>query len=121
MDPTVVDVHVASLRPRYQNLSEWMSDPTHVYIGRRGVVFIDGQRFPKQDSIWANPFKMSKTFSRDQVIQMYEKYIRQRLVENPELMNSLRQLQGKVLGCWCRPEPCHGDVLVRLYREVTQQ
>jgi hypothetical protein len=29
-------------------------------------------------------------------------------------MASLDELRGLVLGCWCAPRPCHGDVLVRL-------
>ena len=27
------------------------------------------------------------------------------------------ELTGKILGCWCNPEPCHGHVLVKLYKE----
>ena len=30
------------------------------------------------------------------------------------LLAALPELQGKVLGCWCAPLPCHGDVLVEL-------
>ena len=28
-------------------------------------------------------------------------------------MGALSELRGKTLGCWCAPEPCHGDVLAR--------
>ena len=24
------------------------------------------------------------------------------------------ELKGKTLGCWCKPYPCHGDVLAEL-------
>lgn len=24
------------------------------------------------------------------------------------------ELEGKNLGCWCKPEACHGDILVEL-------
>ena len=27
-------------------------------------------------------------------------------------MDSLLELKGKTLGCWCKPEDCHGDILV---------
>lgn len=37
--------------------------------------------------------------------------------ENQELMNSLHELGGKTLGCWCRPEDCHGDILLKLLKE----
>lgn len=34
---------------------------------------------------------------------------------------SLLELNGKVLGCWCKKrgdEPCHGDVIVKLIEEL---
>lgn len=50
-----------------KNLKEWMNDPNNVYIERRGIVFIDGKRFPEQDSPYANPFKVGKDGTRDEV------------------------------------------------------
>jgi hypothetical protein len=44
---TVVCVKVDFIRPEYKNLEEWMRNPNNVYIGRSGVVFINGERFPK--------------------------------------------------------------------------
>ena len=38
--------------------------------------------------------------------------------DNPLLYNSLMELDGKVLGCWCEPSPCHGHALVQLINEV---
>lgn len=32
-------------------------------------------------------------------------------------MSDLHAVQGKVLGCWCKPRDCHGDILVELVRE----
>lgn len=64
-------------------------------------------------SKWANPFRIGKDGTREEVIEKYRAY----LLKNKELMASLHELDGKVLGCWCkspeRPEtPCHGDVLI---------
>ena len=54
----VVNVKVKFIRPLgYDNLQEWCQDLQNVYVGRRGVVFVDRQRFPKQDSPFCNPFK----------------------------------------------------------------
>lgn len=39
---------------------------------------------------------------------------RRYLMSSPELLADLHQLKGKVLGCWCKPGPCHGDILVSL-------
>jgi len=58
-------------------------------------------------SKWGNPFKDG---TRKQVIEKYRKYI----LSNKELLDSLGELEGKILGCWCKPKSCHGDVLVEL-------
>jgi len=78
-------------------------DPFDIYIGR--------------PSKWGNPFPL--TSSRIAVISAYHDWIR----DQPELMKAIEdgELAGKVLGCWCRPLPCHGDVLIELdeLREAT--
>jgi hypothetical protein len=28
-----------------------------------------------------------------------------------------RELKGKVLGCWCSPKACHGDILAKIANE----
>ena len=55
-----------------------------------------------------NPYSIGKDGSRKDVIEKYRKY----LLSNKKLLNDLHELEGKVLGCWCKPKPCHGDVLV---------
>lgn len=113
------NVKVEYIRPNYQNLKEWMDDPNNVYIGRKGVVFIDGERFPKNDSIWCNPYKITKENTREQVLILYETYIRNKIkLENLE--KKLLELKGKNLGCWCKPESCHGDILVKLIDELNK-
>jgi hypothetical protein len=71
----------------------------HVYIGR--------------PSKWGNPFVLGRDGDRAEVIALYERW----LCANEALMADLGELRGKVLGCWCAPRPCHGDVLVRLANE----
>jgi hypothetical protein len=40
---------------------------------------------------------------------------REHLAGQPELVaRARREFRGKILGCWCKPEACHGDVLVEL-------
>ena len=42
---------------------------------------------------------------------MYTEYI----MNKPELLKLIpKELKGKRLGCWCKPLPCHGDVLAEL-------
>jgi hypothetical protein len=82
--------------------------PYDIYIGR--------------PSKWGNPYSHLedkdtlaefKVNTRKEAIESYEKWIRQ----NKELMDSLYELDGKVLGCWCKPLSCHGDVLIKLLKE----
>lgn len=111
---SIVNCKVANIRPEYNNLREWMDDPNNIYIGRAGIVFIDNKRFPKTSSKFANPYKIGKDGTRDQVIQKYKIYIKEKLQNDIALREELIKLKGKNLGCWCFPEPCHGNVLLEL-------
>lgn len=69
-------------------------------------------------SKWANPYRMGPDLPTPKhVLDKYEAYVRSK----PELMNALPELGGKRIGCWCKPKPCHGDVLVKLYKEWSDQ
>ena len=81
--------------------------PYDVYIGR--------------PSKWGNPFthlKDGKTLakhivgSRDEAVEAYREWITNG--EGKHLMKDLPELKNKVLGCWCHPQSCHGDVLSEL-------
>jgi hypothetical protein len=67
-------------------------------------------------SKFANPFKIGIHGTRSEVIEKYREYIKQ----DKYLMEDLEELRGKVLGCWCAPLPCHGDVLIELLEEKDQ-
>lgn len=110
-DTKVVNVRVKNIRPKFDNLKEWMQDADNVYIGRAGVVFVEGRRFPPEQSAFANPFKVDKSTTREQAISKYRSYISEK-IQAKEL--DLNVLRGKRLGCWCKPEDCHGDVLIEL-------
>jgi hypothetical protein len=73
--------------------------PFDVYIGRPGK--------------WGNPFMIGRDGNRAEVIAKYEEWIRRQ----PELMAALPEFEGKVLGCWCSPNACHGDVLLKILAE----
>ena len=62
-------------------------------------------------SKWGNPFRIGKDGDRQEVVEKYMEYI---IMERPDLMEALPELEGKVLGCWCKPKLCHGDALIKL-------
>jgi hypothetical protein len=116
---SVVNVKVQYIRQNgYKNLEEWMNDTNNIYIGRKRVVFIDGQRFPKESSIFCNSYKINTNNNRNKVISMYETYIRDKIKNDIICKNELLNLKGKTLGCWCKPESCHGDVLLKIINEL---
>jgi hypothetical protein len=76
-------------------------EPYDVYIGR--------------GSVWGNPFAINDAAgdTRDVVIEKYRAHLFN-LVKNGEVtLEQLRELDGKTLGCFCKPKPCHGDIIVK--------
>lgn len=79
-------------------------EPFDIYIGRPGK--------------WGNPFShlsnsaaQFRVATRNDAIEAFRKWI----LTQPALLKDIKELKGKVLGCWCRPNlACHGDVLAEL-------
>ena len=114
----VVNVCIGNIGPEYNNLADWMKNKEeHVYIGKKGAIFINGVRFPLYDSIWANPYKISENQSREKVLELYSEYVEKNIELNNLLIPELLKLKGKKLGCWCKPECCHGDILIKLIKK----
>jgi transposase len=89
---------VATLRGPHKNLVEW-ADAAGLYM-----------RIDRRTD-WGNPFETPADGDRESVIANYERHY---LPHKPSLLGRFSELSGKVLGCWCAPEPCHGDVLKAL-------
>ena len=77
--------------------------PYDLYIGR--------------GSIWGNPFSHMEnskalviTETREEALLMHEEWIK----TQPELLSRLHEIDGKRLGCFCSPLPCHGETLIKL-------
>ena len=62
-------------------------------------------------TIFGNPFKIGEHGSRDEVIERYKRYFLKRIKYDSDFRKAVKKLKGKVLLCWCRPLPCHGDVI----------
>ena len=107
--PHVVNVRKAELNKRgISDFMEWKSIPESLYIGRNMSLYIPGATGSK----WRNPFP-AKQYGHDECLRLYKEYI----LNNKELLDSLDELEGKELGCWCHPNPCHGDILVELFKK----
>lgn len=85
-----------------------------------GVVYIGRGTRGFKKSPWANPYRIGQKMTwgagvfaanREDVLDLFERHARRMLDEDPEWLEPLR---GKVLACWCKPERCHGDVLLAL-------
>lgn len=90
---------------REKVVNKMHNKPFDLYIGR--------------GSIWGNPYTSKplantraefQASSKEESIRLYRKY----LVERVDLVKKIPELKGKVLGCYCKPSACHGDVLVTI-------
>lgn len=78
--------------------------PNLVAWAKQRGIFVRVDRASK----WGNPFELGKDGGRETVVDNYEDCY---LPHKPSLLNSLGELRGKALGCWCAPKLCHGHVL----------
>lgn len=65
-------------------------------------------------SKWGNPFIIGKDGTREEVIKKYELWIK----KQPNLLCDLPELKDKILSCWCSPKLCHGDILIKLLKDL---
>lgn len=63
---------------------------------------------------WGNPFVIGRDGDRATVIVLYREHLDAELASGRVTLEELAALHGKRLGCWCAPEPCHGDVLAEV-------
>lgn len=87
-------------------------EPHDVYIGR--------------PSKWGNPFShladtraLINVATRKESVEMYHAWLEGRLqqiidIDPPSIQEIKAELKGKILGCWCAPQACHGDVLSKI-------
>ena len=78
-----------------------------VYIGR--------------PSIFGNPFTVREAGCAGQAVNLYNAWIRS---EKPETLPVLKAIMAlpdnAVLGCFCKPGPRHGDIIVKLHEELKE-
>ena len=87
--------------PEVYNKRDYNVPEDAIYVGR--------------PSKWGNPFKVGRDGTREEVIRAFEAYARKYLAQEPDWLDVLK---GKDLVCWCAPEDCHADVLIRLVNDT---
>ena len=113
METTVVNI--------YKIQKGWERDSKYVYIGRKGK---------GHDGYFGNPIPLNSPGicpvcsrsgvhnDRGSTLVCYEKYARRRISEDPIFREAVKALQGHTLVCFCKPQACHGDILVKLCIEL---
>lgn len=91
-------------------------DRYEVYIGRRR----DRPHFGNPFSHAPGTLAVVRVETRDEAIQAFEDWLTGKKHQEIEplrrdwILSNLWRLKGKVLGCYCAPKRCHGEVLERL-------
>lgn len=82
--------------------------PYDVYIGRPGK---------GQDGYYGNPHFIGfcpyckRYHNREDCLEKYREYFYNRLQTDVIFKERILALKGQTLGCFCKPDLCHGDVI----------
>lgn len=79
-------------------------EPYDQYIGRAGH---------GQDGYFGNPFKLSRGDTRGATLEFYKTWFMNRLETDPVFKSKVISLRNKTLACFCKPNPCHGDIIAQ--------
>ena len=79
------------------NIKDRGNNKDYVYIGR--------------PSPFGNPFIIGIDGTRDQVIEKYLDYFIDCLHTKKGFREEVERLKDKTLGCFCKPDYCHGDII----------
>jgi hypothetical protein len=88
-------------------------EPFDVYIGR------GNDPRTGRPGEWGNPFSHRPSrvpgvivvASRQEAIRRYRLWLWEQIRSGRLPLDKLAALDGQRLGCWCAPDPCHGEVL----------
>jgi hypothetical protein len=82
------------------------------YIGRAGR---------GEDGYFGNPFRMENGTSREDTVEKFQRYFTARIEKDVEFRRRVLALKGKRLGCFCKPQACHGDVIADWLNKMEQR
>jgi hypothetical protein len=79
----------------------------YIYIGR-------GSPWGNIYSHLAKSAAEFRVATRAEAVARYRQYALERLQREPDWIEPLRSQPDRDLGCFCKPQACHGDVLLEM-------
>ena len=79
-------------------------------LNRRSAGLPAGAVYVGRPTKWGNPFVVGRDGTREFVVAKYAVWLEESGLD-------LSELRGKDLVCWCAPEACHADILLRKANE----
>lgn len=86
------------------------------YFGNPFRVDFARMKEPGNDWVWLVGVRRVEEQSErgayaDEMLGKYREHFLARIARDPEFRARVLALRGKRLGCFCKPGPCHGDVM----------
>lgn len=111
---------VASMLNAQTSVVNIATDSCEVYIGRginhyAHMLTTDIQ--PGTEGWLGNPHPIGwcelcqKSHTRESCIEKFSEDFYQKVQTDTTFRNYLILQRGKILGCYCKPKPCHGDII----------
>lgn len=103
--------------PTTELVNQKRTDEFDVDIGRADYGSSNMNNTSVGEPGWlGNPYSKDD-YGREKCIELFRKDFVERLQTDPEFRRAVEGLQGKTLGCWCKPKACHGDVILEFLED----
>ena len=71
-------------------------------------------------SSFGNPCQISRRHNREQALEWYRQWFYNQLKDH-FFYREVEKLRGKILGCYCKPLACHGDIIVEFLENTRDE
>lgn len=94
-------------------------EPYDVYIGRAGHGKLGYFGNPIRPG--TECFVCGEIHRKGETLTCFRSYVEQRIAVDLPYRWAVAALHGQTLGCFCKPHPCHGDVLEDIARRLKNE